>query len=114
MDILKSNIMIGITAAIAATVLAPVLVPALTTAGRPLAKSLIRSGILLYEKAREGVAESGEILEDLVAEVRSEMGGQQAGGAAMAAMPRGDGESSDANEEAPPAPRHNGPAEAAV
>ncbi len=72
MDILKSNIAVGIGAAVAATVLAPVLIPVLSRMGRPLAKSLIRGGMLFYEKSREAVALAGETVEDLIAEVRME------------------------------------------
>ncbi|MEN3362879.1 MAG: hypothetical protein V7606_153 [Burkholderiales bacterium] len=73
MELFKSNLAVGITAAIAATVLAPVLVPIITVAGRPLAKSLLKGGVILYEKGRETVAGAGEVVEDLIAEVRSEM-----------------------------------------
>lgn len=72
MDILKSNIAVGIGTAVAATVLAPVLIPVLSRMGRPLAKSLIRGGMLFYEKSREAVALAGEAVEDLIAEVRME------------------------------------------
>jgi phage tail tape-measure protein len=73
MDIFKNNLAVGITAAIAATILAPVLVPIITVAGRPLAKSLVKGGVILYEKGRETVAGVGEVMEDMIAEVRSEM-----------------------------------------
>lgn len=72
MDIFKSNVVVGVAAALAATVLAPVLIPIVAGAGRPLAKSLIKGGMLLYEKSREAVAEAGEAMEDLMAEVRAE------------------------------------------
>lgn len=72
MNLFKSNIAIGIAAAAAATIFAPVLMPAVAAAGRPLAKSLLKGGIMLYEKSREAVAEAGEALEDLIAEVRAE------------------------------------------
>lgn len=72
MDIFKSNVVVGVAAALAATVMAPVLIPIVAGAGRPLAKSLIKGGMLLYEKSREAVAEAGEAMEDLMAEVRAE------------------------------------------
>jgi hypothetical protein len=40
---------------------------------RPVAKTLVKGGILVYDKAREVVAEAGEQMGDLVAEVRSEL-----------------------------------------
>ncbi|MDC8756525.1 DUF5132 domain-containing protein [Janthinobacterium fluminis] len=82
MDILKSNIAVGVGAALAATVLAPVLTPVLATLGRPLAKSLIRGAMLFYEKSRETVAMAGEAMEDLIAEVRAEDAGRHGGAAA--------------------------------
>lgn len=72
MSIFKNNFVVGITAALAATVIAPVLVPAIKRGSRPLAKTLVKGGILLYEKGREAVASAGEMMEDVVAEVRAE------------------------------------------
>jgi hypothetical protein len=72
MSIFKNNFVVGITAALAATMIAPVLVPAIKRGGRPLAKTLVRGGIILYEKGREAVASAGEMMEDVVAEVRAE------------------------------------------
>jgi hypothetical protein len=87
MDLFRSNIVIGIGAAIGATLLAPVLIPVLSSVGRPLAKTVIRSGLMLYEKTREAVAGAGEMLEDLVAEVRVEEAQRPlAAGAAAAGM----------------------------
>jgi hypothetical protein len=40
---------------------------------RPLAKSLVKGGVTLYDAAKEGMAEAGEQLGDLVAETRAEM-----------------------------------------
>lgn len=73
MAISKSSLAVGITAAVAATVLAPVLVPIIRMAGRPLAKSLVKGGVILYEMGREKVAGAGEALEDLVAEARAKL-----------------------------------------
>lgn len=72
MSVFKNNFVVGVTAAMAATILAPVLIPAIKKSGRPLAKSLVKGGILLYEKGRETVASAGEMMEDVVAEVRAE------------------------------------------
>jgi hypothetical protein len=86
MEIFKNNLAVGITAAIAATILAPVLVPIITVAGRPLAKSLVKGGVILYEKGREAVAGAGEVVEDLIAEVRSEMEQRPEAAASAGAM----------------------------
>lgn len=72
MSIFKNNVVVGITAALAATIIAPVLVPAIKRSSRPLAKFLVKGGIVLYESAREAVAGAGEMMEDVVAEVRAE------------------------------------------
>ncbi|BAU65907.1 MAG: hypothetical protein Kow0049_05600 [Stanieria sp.] len=58
---------------IAAIVLAPLLIPAVAKAGKPLAKAVIKGGIVAYEKSRGVIAETGEALEDLVAEVKAEL-----------------------------------------
>ncbi len=84
MDIFKSNIVVGIGAAVIATVMAPVILPVIVTAGRPLAKSLIKSGMMFYEKSREAIASAGEVMEDLIAEVRAEEAGRHAATAAVA------------------------------
>ncbi|HKT34592.1 MAG TPA: DUF5132 domain-containing protein [Nitrospira sp.] len=53
---------------------APNIFPALASGLRPLAKALVKGGLTLYDAAREGLAEAGEQLSDLVAETRAEMG----------------------------------------
>ena len=63
----------GMVAGIGAIVLAPVIIPALAKASKPLAKAVIRGGIVAYQKSRTLMAETGEVLEDLVAEVQAEL-----------------------------------------
>ncbi|HEV7619851.1 MAG TPA: DUF5132 domain-containing protein [Burkholderiaceae bacterium] len=70
---IKNNFVVGITAGLAATVLAPILIPAIKKSARPLAKSLVKGGFMLYEKGREAVAEAGEMMEDVIAETQAEM-----------------------------------------
>jgi hypothetical protein len=82
MDSIKSNIIVGVSAALAVTVLGPILRPVLATVGRPIAKSLLKGGLMLYEKGREATAVAGETVEDMVAEIRAEDAAQAAGGAA--------------------------------
>lgn len=48
-------------------------IPALIVAGRPIARVAIKSGILFLEKGREVMAVATESLDDLVAEVQSEL-----------------------------------------
>jgi hypothetical protein len=72
MDILKNNLVVGLGVAVAAAVLAPMLIPTAGSAGRPMAKTLVKGGMALYEKAREALAQAGESLEDIMAEIRAE------------------------------------------
>jgi hypothetical protein len=58
---------------IGAALVAPTVLPALGSSLRPLAKALVKGGVLLYDSVKESVAEAGEQLNDLVAEVRAEI-----------------------------------------
>ena len=69
----KSNLIVGLVAGVGATLLAPVLRPFLANASRSLTKATIKGSIHLYEKGRESFAELGETVDDLMAEVKSEM-----------------------------------------
>lgn len=71
-DMLKGSwgaALVGIGVAL----VAPTVLPAVGTAFRPLAKSAIKSGILLYNGVKEAVAEAGEQVNDMVAEVQAEV-----------------------------------------
>ena len=68
----------GIAAGVGAVVLAPVLIPAVAKASKPVAKALIKGGIIAYKKSRSAIAESGEVLEDLLAEVKAELAEEEA------------------------------------
>ncbi len=63
----------GLIAGIGAVLLAPVVIPVIAGVGKPLAKSLIKGGIALYEKSKGAFAELGETWEDMVAEARAEI-----------------------------------------
>lgn len=58
---------------ITAIVLLPVLVPVAAGIGKPIAKAMVKGGIVLYEKGKGVVAEVGERFEDIVAEAKSEL-----------------------------------------
>jgi hypothetical protein len=66
---LVSSLLIGA----AVVVVAPIAVPAVLAGIRPVAKMLVKGGMLVYDTAREMVAETGEQVSDLVAEARSEL-----------------------------------------
>lgn len=85
-DLFKGNIVTGLAVGVGVAILAPVVVPILASVGKPLAKSMIKSGILLYEKSRETAAELGEVFEDLVAEAKVELEGAGSAVPASGAM----------------------------
>jgi hypothetical protein len=66
---LVPNLLVGA----AAVVVAPIVVPAVMAGLRPVAKTAIKGGIYVVDKAQDIVAEAGEQLSDLVAESRAGM-----------------------------------------
>ena len=69
----KGNIITGLAIGIGSAVIAPLIIPILASIAKPVAKASIKSGLMLYEKSREAIAEAQEVVEDLVAEARSEL-----------------------------------------
>jgi len=114
MSIFKNNFVVGITAGLVAAVIAPVLIPAIKRGSRPLAKSLIKGGIMLYAKGREAVAGAGEMVEDVVAEVYAESYEKQVStmGAADEMAHQAARQPLDGNGAASPVHGKNGPAPA--
>jgi hypothetical protein len=53
--------------------LAPVIIPAVAGGLRPVVKTLVKGGIMVTDKVNSMVAEAGEQLDDMIAEVRAEM-----------------------------------------
>ena len=80
----KSNLIIGLVAGVGASLLGPVLRPFLASVSRSLTKATIKGSIHLYEKGRESFAELGETVDDLMAEVKSELETGAHGGAVAA------------------------------
>ncbi len=72
-DLLEDIGIPGIAAGVGAVVLAPVLIPPIAKASKPVAKALIKGGIIAYQKSKSAIAETGEVIEDLVAEVKAEL-----------------------------------------
>jgi hypothetical protein len=64
-----ATILVGIGVA----VVAPTILPALASGLRPLAKAVIKGGVIIYDAVKETVAEAGEQLSDLVAEAKAEL-----------------------------------------
>lgn len=83
-DLFRNNAVTGIAIAAGAALLAPVVLPLLAGVTRPLARTALKSGIIVYEKTRETVAELGEAFDDLVAEARAELAQQHAAAAGIA------------------------------
>jgi hypothetical protein len=83
---LKGNVVTGLAIGLGVAVLGPVLVPLVAGVAKPLAKAAIKGGLTLYEKGKETMAEAGEVIEDLIAESRSELA-EAHKQAAAAAMP---------------------------
>ena len=79
------TVLVGVGVAL----VAPVVVPALAAGMRPLAKAVLKGGIMVYDKGAEVLAEAGEQLSDLVAEVRSEIEATAAADAAASAATNG-------------------------
>lgn len=63
----------GMMVGIGAVILAPIVIPAVAAVLKPVAKTAIKGGILVYRKGRQAVAEVGESVEDLVAEAKAEI-----------------------------------------
>ena len=74
MKILGNGFNIGSLALGAGVVLlAPVAIPVLGSVLKPVAKALIKGGIMAYEGAKVSIAETRETLEDIAAEAKAEI-----------------------------------------
>lgn len=69
----KGNIISGLAIGVGTALLAPVIIPVLASIAKPLAKAAIKGGITVYEKNKEFLAETAEVIEDLVAEAKAEL-----------------------------------------
>jgi len=76
-DIFKGNAIRGVAVGAAALFFGPTALPTIGRALRPVAKTVIKGGIMLY---RETVAGIGELTTDLVAEAKSELEGNSHAG----------------------------------
>src|SRR5438045_9380457 len=69
-DMFKGNALTGVAVGAAALFLGPTILPTIGRGLRPVAKTVIKGGLVLY---RETVAGIGELTTDLVAEAKSEL-----------------------------------------
>ena len=53
--------------------LAPIVVPVVGSIIKPMAKAVIKGGLLAYEGAKVSIAETKETLEDIAAEAKAEI-----------------------------------------
>ncbi|MGD9505054.1 MAG: DUF5132 domain-containing protein [Syntrophobacteraceae bacterium] len=58
-------------------ILIPTLAPAVAAVAKPLARTLIKSGLVVYQKSVEVLAETKEVMEDLTAEAKAELAAEQ-------------------------------------
>ena len=72
-DELLGGLAPGVAVGLGAIILGPAVLGLLGSLARPLAKSAIKGGLMLYGQGRTIIAETREILEDLVAESKSEL-----------------------------------------
>lgn len=84
-ELFKNDVARGAALGVGAVLVAAAAIPAIVVATRPLARVALKSSLLLLEKGREAVAEAGEQLEDLVAEVKAELAAEREGFAETAA-----------------------------
>ena len=85
-DIFKNNIVAVLGIGIVAAVLIPIALPVVARAAKPFAKAMVKSGIIVFEKGREAVAELGEVMEDVVAEAKAEIEQEHAAQAVVPAQ----------------------------
>jgi uncharacterized protein DUF5132 len=69
-DMFKGNAMTGVAIGAAALFLGPTVLPTIGRVLRPVAKTMIKGGMVLY---RETIAGIGELATDLVEEAKSEL-----------------------------------------
>jgi hypothetical protein len=72
-DIFKGDSVKGLAIGLGAAILIPVVLPVVAAVARPLARAAIKTGIMMFEKGRETVAEMSEVVEDLIAEAKAEI-----------------------------------------
>lgn len=75
-ELLKSDIARGAAIGIGVATAATFLLPAV----RPVARAVLKTGLVCFERSRELIAEAGEAFEDLVAEVKADLAAERLGG----------------------------------
>ena len=78
------TIITALLAGFAGGLAAPLMLPRLERNLRPATRSAFKTGIALYERGRERVAEIGEMASDIMAEARAEYDAEQAAAGSVA------------------------------
>jgi hypothetical protein len=81
-ELFQSDVARGVAIGVGVAAAGAFLLPAI----RPVARAVVKTGILCFEKGREIAAEAGEALEDIVAEVKAELSSERLGAGAAAAV----------------------------
>lgn len=64
---------LGLALGAGIVLLAPLVIPVIGAILKPVAKALIKGGLIAYESAKVSIAETRETLEDLTAEAKAEI-----------------------------------------
>lgn len=72
-EMFKGNIGSGLAVGLGVAVAGPLLVPVISEVMRPLAKTVIKAGLLAVDAGLEGLARLNEATGDMVAEARAEL-----------------------------------------
>ena len=72
-DIFKGNIGTTLAVGVGVAVVGPILTPILGGILRPVAKTVIKAGMMAVDAGREGAGRLNEMSGDIVAEARSEL-----------------------------------------
>lgn len=67
-DLFKGNIVTALAIGVGGVIFVPII----ARVAKPVAKMAIKGGLVAYNKGREAVHEAGEVVGDLVAEIKSE------------------------------------------
>jgi len=84
----KTGLATGIAISVTAALMAPLWRPAVARWGRPALKGAMKQGAIAYEIVRERMAEAGESISDLAAEVQLERMNERLAEHAPSAMDR--------------------------
>ena len=69
----RGDLLAGAAIGVGLTLLVPVVVSAMLPIVKPLVRSAVKNGVMLYEKGRETLEEFNEAVDDMRAEVEQEL-----------------------------------------